>query len=203
MAYNYTKGLPGAFRGSGAGASEYLNQYVLPGIPGADTRLNQRRSAYDSALNNPTGTADMFGDYFQTAANAYAAPAIHDFNQNLAGVRSNTASRFGGNASSSELKNIYNTSDLFTRNLSNAIAQLAPQAAGMGLQYTNMLGGAEQQANTERQGLTNDVLQGISMYGAPQPKKGSLLGGLVGAGLGFLKGGPVGAIAGGYSGYGG
>lgn len=181
------RGLSGAFRGSGEAASRYLSQYLLPQAEGLDRRRTERQGAYDQALGDPTGTANLFGDYFRQAAEGFAAPALRDFNNQLAGVRSNTASRFGGGGSSAELKNVYNTSDLFSRNLSESLARLAPQAAGMGLQYTGMLGDAAGQAARERNALDSSVLSGISMFGQPQKKK-SLFGSLMGAGLGLIPG---------------
>lgn len=182
-----TKGLPGAFRGPGEASSAYLRDFLLPQESYRAERQGAANERYDAALADPTGTADQFGKYFQEAAAGFAAPAMRDFTNNVSRVQANTASRFGGNASTAESKDVYNTSDLFSRNLSEAIARLAPQAAGMGLQYTGMLGSAANQATGDRDNLSSLELQGIGMF--PQPKKkASALGGLVGAAASFLPG---------------
>lgn len=183
-------GLKGVHRGPGSSAATYNTNYLLPQEREARDRSRTRRSAFDAALADPTGQADLFRDYFDSAARGIAAPAMRDFGNTLATVQANTASRFGGNASSAESKNLYNTGDLFSRNLSEALARLAPQAAGMGLQYTGMLGGAADAATAERDRLSSLILQGVSLY--PQKeKKGNVLGSLLGAGLSFIPGGSV------------
>lgn len=183
-------------------ASGYVNRFLLPQEQERTTRMGERQGAYDQALSDPTGTANLFRSYFDEAAQGIAAPAMRDFGNTLASVQGNTAARFGGNASSLEQKNVYNTSDLFSRNLSEALARLAPQAAGMGLQYTGMLGQAAGEASGERDRLSQLILSGIGQYGQPKPKGGNLLGALAGGVGGFLAGGPGGAAAGAYQGYG-
>lgn len=183
-------------------ASTYLNRNLLSQEEERQGRMQDRQGAYDRALDDPTGTANLFRSYFDEAARGIAAPAMRDFGNTLAGVQGNTAARFGGNASSLEQKNVYNTSDLFSRNLSDALARLAPQAAGMGLNYTNMLGGAAGEASSERDRLTQLILSGIGQYAQPQKRGGNLLGALAGGVGGFLAGGPGGAAAGAYQGYG-
>lgn len=131
---------------------------------------------YKKALKNPAAPGQAYQGFFNEAAQGYAAPAMRDFAKTLSGVQANTAARFGGNASTEESRQEYNTSDLFSRNLSEALARLAPQAAQLGLQYTRELGQGKR-----------------SQKGPPWAK---LLGTLGGGALGFAAGGPAGALKG-------
>lgn len=193
-------GLSGAFRGPGEASSRYISQYLLPQEQYRGERAGNLQGQYDAALSDPTAQANKFTDFFKHAAESYAAQANRDFGQTLARTQANTAARFGGNASSEESRNVYNTSDLFARNLTENLSKLAPEAASMGLQYTSQLGQAAGQAQGEYDDLSRLILSGIGMFPQPKPKGNSLLGGITGAALGYLKGGPVGAVAGGVRG---
>ena len=180
-------------------------QTLMPEYGIGQQQQGLAQQMYSQALANPTGAADQYGKYFQAAANAYTQPAMQDFNQQLARVQGNTAARFGGNASTEEQRNVYNTSNLFSRNLTNALAGLAPQQAAMGQAYTSQLANAYALQSQNQMALRNAILSGLSP-GANQQEQptgsvgGSILGALGGAVSGFAAGGPVGAIAGGVGG---
>lgn len=197
----YAGGLPGAFRGPGDAASRYLKNYLLPQEQGRRERAGALQGQYDAALADPAAQGQKFSDFFRTAADAYGAQANRDFGNTLARTQASTAARFGGNASSEESRNVYNTSDLFARNLTEQLAGYAPQAAQMGLNYTGMLGNAAGQAQGEMDDLSRMILAGIGMFPQKEKKGGDIFGALVGGGIGYLTGGPAGAAAGAYSGY--
>lgn len=176
-------GLPGGFRGAQEGLGRYVNTRLSPEQYGAEGRAGTLAGRYDSALADPRGQAGLFQSFYGDAANALAAPAMRDFRNTLAEVQGNTAARFGGNASSEESRNIYNTSDLFSRNLAEQIAGLAPQAVNAGMNYTSQLGQAAGNAADERDRLSQMILSGIGGYGAAKKKTnlGGILGGIAGA----------------------
>ncbi len=151
---------------------------------------------YQGALADPAAQGRKFQDFFTTAAKGITDPAMRDFNKEVSNVGANVAARFGGNASSEEARQTYNTSDLFSRNLTEALARLAPQAAGLGLEYTGELGTAARGAVNEQDQLTQLILQALN-----KPKKPNTLGQLAGTAIGTaggaLLGGPAGAKAGG------
>lgn len=188
-------GTVGAFRGSGEGAQHFITDFLAPQEQERARRAGQSRNAYDAALNDPTGTADLFGKYFRTAAEGISAPAMRDFNSQLGAVRGNVASRFGGNASSEELRNVYNTSDLFSRNLSEALARLAPQQVQAGQSYTQMLGQRSQQDVSDYDRLNQLILQGIGMFGQGKKRGANLPGGLIGSALGAALAIPTGGMS--------
>lgn len=139
-------------------AGEQLNPEYNQGL-GLQQKIG---NAYTQSLANPQQNAQMYGSFFQQAGNAIAQPALQDFNQELAGVQGNTAARFGGNASTEEQRNVYNTSNLFSRNLANSLAALAPQQISAGQAYTNQLGQAYGQASANQAALRNSILSGLS-----------------------------------------
>lgn len=156
---------------------------------------------YQQALANPTAAADQYGKYFQQAADAYTKPAMQQFNQDLARTQGATAARFGGNASSEEGRNVYNTSNLFSQNLTNALAGLAPQQVSAGQQYAAQLGNAYALQSQNQMALRNAILSGLSPgantpYVDPGASIGGSILGAVGGVVGGLTGGPAGAAAG-------
>lgn len=154
------------------------------------TRTAGLYDLYGSALADPAAQGRKFQGFFDEAAQGIAAPAMRDFTNQLTTVGANTAARFGGNVSSEEQRQTYNTSDLFSRNLSEALARLAPQAAQMGQNYTGELGTA---ARGSEAGL--DELLGMFDPKKLAKGKGFLktLGTLAGTAGGFALGGVKGA----------
>lgn len=177
----------------GKKAKQRFTQGQYRDIQGRSERTSGLYGLYGSALADPAAQGRKFSGFFDQAAQGIAAPAMRDFTNQLAGVQASTAARFGGNASTEEQRNVYNTSDLFSRNLSEALARLAPQAAQMGQNYTSELGGA---ARGSEQGLD----QLLAMFDPKRLAKGKgvlkTLGTLGGAAAGFAIGGPPGAGAG-------
>lgn len=173
--------------------------YMGAGLPERTARRREVQGLYDRNLQDPTKAAGRFNEYIATAARGISDPAMRDFNQELSDVGAQTAARFGGNASSEEMRNVYNTSDLFSRNLTEAIARLAPQGAGLGLQYLGELGGAASAAATEEDRLGQMILEGISTQHNVRKRGGGLgraLGTIAGGVGGYFLGGPAGAAAG-------
>lgn len=176
----------------------YAGQTLSPEYQTGQGQQNQAYGMYQQALQNPTAAADQFGKYFQSAADAYTKPAMQQFNQQLAQVQGNTAARFGGNASTEEGRNVYNTSNLFSQNLTNALAGLAPQQVAAGQNYTSQLGNAYALQSQNQMALRNAILSGLSP-GANQnyvDPGASTLGSVLGTVGGFLLGGPAGAAVG-------
>lgn len=151
---------------------------------GRMARSDRLAGAADQALLDPTGTADRFGSYFQTAAQGIAAPALRDFANTLSNVQGSTAARFGGNASTEETRNGFNASDLFSRNLSEALARLAPQQAQMGLDYAGQLQGSAAGAAGEEDRLRGDIIQLVGTQ-KPAKQKKSVLGTIAGTAAGI------------------
>jgi hypothetical protein len=177
----------------GKRAKQHYGQHQYADVQGRAQRTGDLYSLYGSALADPAAQGRKFSGFFDEAAHGIAAPAMRDFGNQLAGVQASTAARFGGNASTEEQRNVYNTSDLFSRNLSEALARLAPQAAQMGQNYTSELGGAAR-------GSENSLDELLSMFDPTKLAKGKgvlkTLGTLGGAAAGFAIGGPPGVGAG-------
>lgn len=171
--------------------------YIDPQLHQRDQRSTALQGQADAALGDPAGQGKLFQDFYQQAANAYAAPALRDFTQSQSRLSANVASRFGGNASGEEIRQTGQAGDMFSRNLTEALAGLAPQAAAQGLQHTGMLSQAAQQSTTDADQLRALLLQNI--LGVQDKKGGGILGalGTIGGGIaGGLFGGPAGATAG-------
>lgn len=181
------------YTGLGHKAKQNFEKGKYRDIQGRSARSAGLYDLYGSALADPAAQGRKFQGFFDEAAHGIAAPAMRDFTNQLATVGANTASRFGGNVSSEEQRQTYNTSDLFSRNLSEALARLAPQAAQLGQNYTGELGTA---ARGSEAGL--DELLG--MFDPKKLAKGKgltkILGTAAGASGGFFLGGPAGASAG-------
>lgn len=165
------------YTGLGNKAKQRFEKQKYADIGQRHERAGGLYDLYGSALRDPAGTGRQFQGFFDEAAQGIAAPAMRDFDQLLARVGANTAARFGGNASSEEQRNVYNTSDLFLRNLSEALARLAPQAAQLGQSYTGELG-------TAARGATSELDQLLAMFDPTKLKKGGGLGKILGTAVG-------------------
>lgn len=141
-------------------------------------------------LMDPTGGAGAYLPFFQEAAQGAAAPALRDF-QNIVGRQAaNVASRFGGAASTEEQRVVTRTSDDFSRNLTEALARIGPQAV------TAAQGRGAQLLSARGQGI--DLQQMLLQAILGQQQKGSpwarILGTAAGIGASFIPG--VGQVAG-------
>src|SRR3990172_4377404 len=177
-------------------AGEVFTRQLYGEAPERYGRAQRAYGRYEGYLDDPTAAGRQFQDFFGEAARGISDPAMRDFSQQLAGVQGSTAARFGGNASSEESRNVYNTSDLFSRNLSDDLARLAPQAAGMGMEYGNQLGAAAHGAVNEQDQLSQMILAGIVGNKKKGFDWGKLLGQLGGAAIGTLIAPGVGTMAG-------
>lgn len=180
--------LGGAHRDAGYRSQQYVNRKLLNQEAGREATANRRAGRYEDALYDPEGTANRYADIYRKAGEAIAAPAMRDFNQTLARTGANVASRFGGNVSSEELRQGYNTSDLFSRNLGEALARLGGEQVQAGQQWTGQMGDAASQGAAERDRLEQAILQGLGMGRAQKQKKGPLdyLSAVGGAAAAFL-----------------
>ncbi len=172
-------------------AKGYLGGSLLPAERGAEATANRRAGNYETALYDPEGTTARFADIYGVAGRAIADPAMRDFDQSMARTGANVASRFGGNVSSEELRAGYNSGDLFTRNLSEALARLGGEQVAAGQNWVGQMGGAAAQSADERDRLRALILQGIS-YGKPRGKNvgeviGGAIGGIASSALGLIK----------------
>jgi hypothetical protein len=111
-------------------------------IRGRQKRTDDLLGQYDEALSDPEGQANRFRDVFEDYAEGFAAPQQRDFQDSIQGVAGSVAARFGGNASGEEQRQVMQAGDLFSRNLTEALSRLAPEALAAGFNYTNMLGDA-------------------------------------------------------------
>lgn len=189
-----TGGTPYGLYWGGSGAMKGFQQGLSRNLVGRTQREQGLSGLYDNALANPTGTADLFGKYFQQAAQGYAAPLMRDFTGALSGVAGNVARRFGGNGSSEENRASSLASDLFSRNLSESLAQLAPQQVQAGLAYTGQLGQAQQAAAGQ-----SDILKELLLGSLGQTQgqgSGLNIGSILGSVGGTLLGGPLGGVIG-------
>lgn len=178
----------GTHRDSAYRSGRYVTGSLLKQERGTEARASGLADRYDTGLGDIEGTVGRFSDMYQKYGRAIADPAMRDFDQTLARTGANVASRFGGNVSSEELRQGYNTSDLFTRNLGEALARLGGEQVNAGLAYTGQLGQAAEGAATERDRLRQTILQGISMGRQYKPKKN------VGDYVGAIAGGAASAI---------
>lgn len=180
------------YRSLGKRAKQHFAEGQYRDVQQRSDRTAGLYSLYGSALADPAAQGRKFTGFFNEAAQGIAAPAMRDFSQQLATVGANTAARFGGNASTEEQRNVYNTSDLFSRNLSEALSRLAPQAAQMGQNYTGELG-------TAARGSEGGLDAVLSTFDPKKLAKGNgmlkTLGGLAGTAAGSFLG-PFGAAAG-------
>jgi len=173
-----TAGYRNPYTGLGNRAKQQFTKQQYTDIGQRADRSAGLYDLYGSALADPVAQGRKFQGFFDEAAHGIAAPAMRDFDQSLATVSANTAARFGGNASSEEQRNVYNTSDLFSRNLSEALARLAPQAAQMGQNYTGELG-------TAARGATSELDQLLMGFDPTKLKKSNGLAKLGGTALGI------------------
>ena len=178
----------GTYRGVGKfkKAGERFTQQLYGEMPERYGRSRRAYDRYEGYLDDPTSAGRQFQSFFETAGQGISAPAMRDFTKELSGVQASTAARFGGNASTEEQRNVYNTSDLFSRNLTEALARLAPQAAGLGVQYGGQLGEAAHGAVGEQDQLAQMILQAIQANKKKPVDIGNILGTLGGAAIGAL-----------------
>lgn len=206
--YNTTSGnrppdpnLPiGAISGQGGGGMGNLNRLRIRTLAPEAERRRQRAgnaaSIYDKALADPTGTADLFGKYFDTRAHALTDEATRNYGRQIGGVTAGIASRFGGNASSYEQTQANRFTEESSRNLNEILADLAPQQVAAGAAYTGQLGEAANSAEGSYSNALQILLQSLGMQrqNEKDAKKNSLGGSLLGAGLGLATklAGPIG-----------
>ena len=167
-------------------SQRYVGGSLLPAERGAEATANRRAGNYETALYDPEGTTARFADIYGAAGRAIADPAMRDFDQSMARTGANVASRFGGNVSSEELRAGYNSGDLFTRNLSEALARLGGEQVAAGQNWVGQMGGAAAQSADERDRLRTMILQGLSQGRERKQKPGvldyvSAIGGAAGA----------------------
>jgi len=168
----------GTYRGLGKKSQGPRFQEQIYGeLPERYGRSRRAYDRYEGYLDDPTSAGRQFQSFFEEAGKGISDPAMRDFTNQISGVQANTAARFGGNASSEEQRNVYNTSDLFTRNLTEALARLAPQAAGLGVEFGGQLGTAAHGAVSEQDQLTQMILAAIEA----NKKKGGGIGGTIGS----------------------
>lgn len=192
-----SEGTPFGHYWGGKGAMKGFQQGLSSDLIGRTQREQNLSGLFDNYLANPTSAADLFGKYFQTAAEGYAAPALRDFTGAIKGVSANTARRFGGNASTEENRQVSNASDLFSRNLTESLAQLAPEQVAAGQAYGNQLGTAQANAAGQSDTLKSLLLASLnSTVNTSGTNWGKILGQLAGTIGGTLIGGPGGGAIG-------
>lgn len=147
-----------------------------------------------SYFDDPSGGAGMYQDIYAKAANAAAAPAQRDFGNSIQTAAASIGRRWGGNASSEESRVVGNASDMFSRNLTDALARVGPQAVQAGQARGSQLMSASNSYATR--GL--DIAQLIQSALQKQSKNpwAKLLGTAAGGVGGFLLDGPKGAMTG-------
>jgi len=155
-------------------SQRYVSRSLLGQERGREATANRRSGAYETALYDPEGTTNRFSDIYNKVGQAIAAPAMRDYQQTQARVGANVASRFGGGVSSEELRQGYNTGDLFSRNLGEALARLGGEQVQAGQNWTSQMGQAASQSADERDRLEQLILQGVSMGKPRKQKKGVL-----------------------------
>ena len=134
-----------------------------------------------NALGSPTIAAESYLPFYQRAAEGAAAPALRDFEKTVSGVQGNIASRFGGNVSTEETRGVRNVSDDFSRNLTEALARVGPQAVTAGQRHTQQLAGTRGMLGQEELDFYS-LLQNAIMG---QKDEGSIWGKMLGKGLGL------------------
>ena len=181
----------------GKGAMKGFQQGLSGDLVGRTQREQNLSGLFDQYLENPTSAADLYGKYFQQAAEGYAAPALRDFTGAIKGVSANTARRFGGNASTEENRQVSNAGDMFSRNLTESLAQLAPEQVAAGQAYGNQLGTAQANAAGQSDTLKSLLLASLnSTVNTSGTDWGQILGKIGGTIAGTLIGGPAGGAIG-------
>lgn len=193
-----SRGTPYGLYWGGLKGTKAFQQGLSQDIVGRTQREQNISGLFDNALANPTGTADLFGKYFQQAAEGYSAPALRDFTGAIQGVSANTARRFGGNASTEENRQVSGAGDMFSRNLTEALARLAPEQVAAGQAYTNELGQAQSAAAGQSDTLKSLLLASLqsTVNTGNGLDVGKILGQIAGTIGGTLIGGPAGGAIG-------
>jgi hypothetical protein len=183
--------------GSIKGQYQGLGQYLSTQLGRTGTAGGNINAILQRYLSNPTETASSYLPFFQNAAEAAAAPALRDFKSSIAGQAANVAKRWGGNASTTEQRQVNRAGDLFSRNLTESLAQVGPAAVQAGQNYGSQTISAAGMYGNQQAQLAQLILQ--SIYG--QQGQGSswarIAGTILGGAGGFLMGGPAGSGLGG------
>ena len=163
-------------------ARRYLNRSLVPEEQMRGGRSGFYEGLADETAADPTFRPRMFQGFYEQAGQAIAAPALRDFSQQQAGIMGNIAQRFGGNASSEEARAQTNAADLFSRNLTEALARLAPQAAQTGLESERTLYGQQNAVTAQEDETRRQILAAMGLLGKKPKKKSALstLGDVVG-----------------------
>lgn len=171
-------------------SQRYIGRDLVPAESERKGRADYYANQTDTLMSDPNRIAGLFGGAYQRAGEAISAPALRDFTKTQAGLQGSIASRFGGNASSVEGGALANAGDIFSRNLTEALAGLVPQQVGQGLQYTGQVAAQGQAARDEEDRIRQMILSAIGGVGE-KPKSGfaNFAGGLLGTAAGALTGG--------------
>lgn len=190
--------LTGFSGGANNAERRFTTRTLAPDARDRRDRSGRLNELYDAALEDPTATADMYGDYFQQAAEGYAAPQQREFQNTVGRTAANVAGRFGGNASSIELSAVNRAGDDFSRNLTEGLARLAPEQVAAGQRYTDQLGGAAGEAGAQYDRSLMMLMEALQFRREGEKRKSGLLG-AVGGIAGGVAGsflGPLGTAAG-------
>jgi len=144
--------------GSTSRASRRLGRQAYRELPGrykAAQELQERETGY---FEDPTQFGRQFLPFFQEAAQGITDPALRGFQMQLGDISADVSRRFGGNVSSEELRQSGLASDVFTRNLTEALARLAPEAAQLGVGVGGQLGAAAGRRREEQDRLLQYIL---------------------------------------------
>lgn len=191
---------------AGGGAPSFLTgnrkkdqRAVLGGLSGRLNAANQGADSLDQLLQgyfaDPSGGASGFQDYYTKAAQAAVAPSERAFNDSIGGVSASIARRFGGNASTEESRVVRGTADDFSRNLTEALARVGPQAVQAGQNRGSQLLSGRNVYGSEGSDISQLILAHLQKQKGNSPW-GKILGTAAGGVGGFFLGGPPGAIAG-------
>ena len=134
-----------------------------------------------SSLQDPTGGAEAFLPFFERAATAAGQDVTRDFERATDVASARTASRFGGNVSTEEIRSMGGVREDFQDTLSRMLAQIGPQAIGAAQGRTSQLLGARQLFGGEELDVYRMLMQNIQ----GQKEGSNFFGKLAGTALGI------------------
>lgn len=162
--------------------ARYELNTLRPQIESRGTRADTLQGQADAALADPQAAVDLFRGTYDDAMAGFANPFLRSLQEQFRGTQASTASRFGGNYSEEEARNLGNVAERGQRELSEAAARNAGAAVDAGMNYINQQQQAGSTARSEQDRQQQMALQAMSMI--KRKKKGkNLLGQIAGTAL--------------------
>lgn len=161
---------------------------VSVGRTAEESRRGRGKRAQDidellwAAFTSPSGGAEGYLPFFEQAAQGAAAPVLRDFNEIVTSRAANVAGRFGGDPTTEEQRVVRGTADDFSRNLTEALARVGPQAISASQAATGQMLGARSVYGQEEADFMSLLLQSALGRKPKESFWGKLAGTVLGTG---------------------